>query len=165
MSAFILFIIGATVFVILNFEKIIAEIQFRQWKKQSEGIHNYDADVIREDLNKIANSSFELKQDQLPHGRATWFVNSNSVFSGVVDTEELEFYGYSPVRSKEELEFKEYGVLLTQEGFFANYQFEDKDSNINKHKKYISNSEFFPFAGLWKVKYVPDKQVKWQHFF
>lgn len=155
-------IIGLTVLAVvgaLNYEKIITEIQFRRWKKKIEGIHNYDSDVVRDNLNIIAHQSFSLSGEKLPYGRAKWFVNSDSTLRKAIDADDLEFYGYSPIRSMEELEFKEYGILLTQEGIFARYQAVETDKKKGKKEKSITISDFFPFIGLWKVKYIPEQKV------
>ncbi|WP_163100188.1 N-acetylmuramoyl-L-alanine amidase family protein [Peribacillus alkalitolerans] len=149
----------ALVVSVINYEKIITEIQFRGWKKKIEGIHNYDSDVVRDTLNNIAHQSFSLTGEKLPYGRAKWFVNGDSTFRKAIDANDLEFFGYSPIRSKEELEFKEYGVLLAQEGIFARYQVFETDKKKGKMEKGITTSEIFPFAGLWKVKYIPEQKV------
>src|SRR4051794_31774667 len=114
MSILIIVLIVLAVVGALNYEKIITEIQFRGWKKKIEGIHNYDSIVVRDNLNNIAHQSFSLTGEKLPYGRAKWFVNSDSTLRKTIDSNDLEFFGYSPIRSKEELEFKEYGILLTQ---------------------------------------------------
>lgn len=145
--------------VVINYEKIITEIQFRGWKKKIEGIHNYDSDVIRDNLNNIAHQSFSLTDEKLPYGRAKWFVNGDSTFCKANDADDLEFYGYSPIRSMEELEFKEYGILLAQEGIFARYQEVEMNKKKKKKEKSITTSEVFPFSGLWKVKYIREQKV------
>ncbi|TQR19933.1 N-acetylmuramoyl-L-alanine amidase family protein [Psychrobacillus vulpis] len=159
MSIVIIGVIALAVVGAINYEKIITEIQFRGWKKKIEGIHNYDPDVVRNKLNNIAHQSFSLSGEKLPYGRAKWFVNSDSTFRKAIDANDLEFYGYSPIRSKEELEFKEYGILLAQEGIFASYQIVEQDKKKGKKEKGTITSEFFPFAGLWKVKYIPEQKV------
>lgn len=159
MSIVIIGLIVLAVVGVINFEKIITEIQFREWKKKIEGIHNYDSDVVRDNLNNIAHQSFALYGDKLPYGRARWFVNSDSTLRKAIDANDLEFYGYSPIRSIEELEFKEYGILLAQEGVFANYQIVETYKKKGKKEKGVTISEIFPFAGLWKVKYIPEQKV------
>ncbi|MEH7154707.1 hypothetical protein [Neobacillus drentensis] len=159
MSIVIIGLIALAVVGAINYEKIITEIQFRRWKKKIEGIHNYDSDVVRENLNNIAHQSFSLSGEKLPYGRAKWFVNSNSTLRKIIDADDLEFYGYSPIRSIEELEFKEYGILLTQEGIFASYQAVETDKKKGKKEKSITILKVLPFAGLWKVKYIPEQKV------
>lgn len=165
MSIVIMGIILLAVVGAINYEKIITEVQFRKWKKKIEGIHNYDSDVVRENLNNIAHQSFSHTGEKLPYGRAKWFVNGNSTFRKAIDADELEFYGYSPIRSKEELEFKEFGILLTQEGIFASCQVVETDKKKKRRGKYETVSEVFPFGGLWKVKYIPEqKTIKFYYF-
>ena len=48
---------------------------------------------------------------------------------------EFEYFGYSPVRSLKEEDFKEYGLLLTQYGIFEKMQIKDQDR---------CNVQFFP---------------------
>ncbi|MGF7019144.1 hypothetical protein M2145_002930 [Lachnospiraceae bacterium PF1-21] len=147
--------VGLIYFALFS-EGIVAEIQYRNWKKKIEGVHNYDSYIIRKSLNNIAQQSFALYGDKLPYGRMKWFLTCNlEPAKGEID-DNIEFFGFSPIRSEEELEFREYGVLLTQDGIYASYQDTDGEK---KKKKYIAKSEYFPFLGLWKVKNVPEQGV------
>jgi hypothetical protein len=156
-SVIILTVLGVGAIFYFNLEKIITIFEFRRWKKQILGIHEYDSDTIRAHLNNIAKSGFSLYGDKLPYGRSKWFINGDQKLNKLGITEELEYYGFSPVRSMIELEFKEYGRILTQEGIFSSYQYTDE--NNNKKKSYLSKSDFYPFKGLWKLKHFSDKQI------
>ncbi|HFR3451306.1 TPA: hypothetical protein ACHU8U_001802, partial [Streptococcus suis] len=119
------------------------------WLKSSRQIHEYDEDIIRDYLCKLAES-FEYSSTQIPYGRARWFILGSKDFVCTVnDVENLEIFGYSPIRSKIDEEFLEYGLLLTQDGFYFREQIEN--SNNDADVKYKISKKFFPLKGLWKI--------------
>ncbi|HFR3395825.1 TPA: hypothetical protein ACHU7C_001168, partial [Streptococcus suis] len=103
----------------------------------------------RDYLCKLAES-FEYSSTQIPYGRARWFILGSKDFVCTVnDVENLEIFGYSPIRSKIDEEFLEYGLLLTQDGFYFREQIEN--SNNDADVKYKISKKFFPLKGLWKI--------------
>ena len=144
---------------VIFYEKIISFFQYVKWKKEMENIHNYDEIKIESTLKNIADKCFEYSGEDIPYGRTKWFINSDEKLRETVVVEELEMFGYSPVRSKIELEFREYGLGITTEGFFHSCQIKDR----NDSKKYNVVSTYLSFEGLWKVKF--DSKNKTLKFF
>ncbi|WP_238595834.1 hypothetical protein [Streptococcus suis] len=142
-------IILVAIFVILLLLLLIYVALFQIWLKSSRQIHEYDEDIIRDYLCKLAES-FEYSSTQIPYGRARWFILGSKDFVCTVnDVENLEIFGYSPIRSKIDEEFLEYGLLLTQDGFYFREQIEN--SNNDADAKYKISKKFFPLKGLWKI--------------
>ncbi|HGA1119908.1 hypothetical protein Q7V97_09205 [Streptococcus suis] len=142
-------IILVAIFVILLLLLLIYVALFQIWLKSSRQIHEYDEDIIRDYLCKLAES-FEYSSTQIPYGRARWFILGSKDFVCTVnDVENLEIFGYSPIRSKIDEEFLEYGLLLTQDGFYFREQIEN--SNNDADVKYKISKKFFPLKGLWKI--------------
>lgn len=149
------------IFLIIVFhEQIIAFFQYFIWRRKIEDIHDYDDEMIRDVLLDISDKAFDLSGEDIPYGRAKWFLVGDENFCSDIDTALVEYYGFSPVRSKTELDFHEYGVLLTQNGIYSSKQCGEK----SKEGKYNSTSSFYPFEGLWKVKYDGEKsQIKFYY--
>ncbi|HEL2687402.1 TPA: hypothetical protein T7N18_001287 [Streptococcus suis] len=142
-------IILVAIFVILLLLLLVYVALFQIWLKSSRQIHEYDEDIIRDYLCKLAES-FEYSSTQIPYGRARWFILGSKDFVCTVnDVENLEIFGYSPIRSKIDEEFLEYGLLLTQDGFYFREQIEN--SNNDADVKYKISKKFFPLKGLWKI--------------
>ncbi|MGQ7596146.1 hypothetical protein ACTGVC_06570 [Streptococcus suis] len=142
-------IILVAIFVILLLLLLVYVALFQIWLKSSRQIHEYDEDIIRDYLCKLAES-FEYSSTQIPFGRARWFILGSKDFVCTVnDVENLEIFGYSPIRSKIDEEFLEYGLLLTQDGFYFREQIEN--SNNDADVKYKISKKFFPLKGLWKI--------------
>ncbi|MFH6614055.1 hypothetical protein [Streptococcus suis] len=142
-------IILVAIFVILLLLLLIYVALFQIWLKSSRQIHEYDEDIIRDYLCKLAES-FEYSSTQIPYGQARWFILGSKDFVCTVnDVENLEIFGYSPIRSKIDEEFLEYGLLLTQDGFYFREQIEN--SNNDADVKYKISKKFFPLKGLWKI--------------
>lgn len=142
-------IILVAIFVILLLLLLVYVALFQIWLKSSRQIHEYDEDIIRDYLCKLAES-FEYSSTQIPYGRARWFILGSKDFVCTVnDVENLEIFGYSPIRSKIDEEFLEYGLLLTQDGFYFREQIEN--SNNDADIKYKISKKFFPLKGLWKI--------------
>lgn len=136
-------------------DNIAAFFRYIFWKRRMEETHSYNVSIVQHKLYKIADIAFNHSKDTMPSGRAGWFLRGNEAFCSRENIESEEVYGYTPVRSKEELDFHEYGLLLTQNGLFASWQCEDKDSE----GKYIVHSCYCPFQGLWYVDLSKDKQL------
>ena len=62
-------IILVAIFVILLLLLLIYVALFQIWLKSSRQIHEYDEDIIRDYLCKLAES-FEYSSTQIPYGRA-----------------------------------------------------------------------------------------------
>ncbi|MFT9469145.1 hypothetical protein [Leuconostoc pseudomesenteroides] len=162
MSVFMLVLICVLGIGFVFRDYIIDFFSYLKWRKSIDGIHNYDKIFIRSKLTELGSAGFTYSGDGLPYGRAKWFVNSIESFNRKFMPEDLEYYGYSPVRSKTELEFKEYGILLTQEGILFSEQLKEKDE---KTKEYKTRSVLSPFSGLWKVVYLPNtSEIKFCYF-
>lgn len=93
--------------------------QFKNWVSEYSDLHDYDEDKIRNILNDIGSSSFYYSGDKIPYGRAKWFIIGDKNFERITNSiDELEYFGFTPIRSKEEEEFLEYGILLTKDGIY-----------------------------------------------
>lgn len=119
------------------------------WVRNIKDKHSYNEELVLNCLNTISKEAFDFTVDNIPYGRSKWFLLGNETFAETVDINSTEFYGYSPVRSRTELEFREYGLLLTQNGVYECWQIDEKDNE----KKYKTQSTFCPFDGLWKVSW------------
>lgn len=123
--------------------------QFKRWSKQMSSTHNYTSMIVRANLEVMAKA-FRLSQDDLPYGRSTGFLQS---FGDQELTEaDVDFYGYSPVRSQIADEFVEYGSLLSTYGILH------KNQVKQGAKKDVYTTEFIklPFKGLWGVSFDAD---------
>lgn len=137
-------------------ENIIAYFEYCLWKRKNSNIHEYDDSIIQQVLMSISEDSFSFYGNNIPYGRSRWFVAGNEEFNKN-DIDTLEYYGFSPIRSQEELDFHEYGILLTQNGIYASWQLAD----TSQKGKYKTVSRYCPFEGLWKVVYNKEKtQIK-----
>ena len=116
-------------------------------------VHSYSVSIVQHYLYKIAEEAFRYSRDTLPSGRARWFLHGNATFCSMETIDGEEIYGYTPIRSREELDFHEYGMILTQNGIFASWQTEEKD-NEGQYKVF---SCFCPFQGLWLVDVSKEK--------
>ena len=123
-------------------DNIVSFFQFFSWKRKIKGVHNHSEEKVRQFFRTIARNAFDYYGEYVPYGRAKWFIDSEKDFYYEFCNTEFEFFGYSPVRSLKEEEFKEYGLLLTQYGIFEKVQIKDQEK---------CNVQFFPFSNLWKV--------------
>lgn len=123
-------------------ENIVSFFQYFSWKRKIKGVHNHSEEKVRQIFRTIARNAFDYYGEAVPYGRAKWFIDSEKDFYYEFCNTEFEFFGYSPVRSLKEEEFKEYGLLLTQYGIFEKVQIKDQEK---------CNVQFFPFSNLWKV--------------
>lgn len=132
--------------------------QFKNWVSEYSDLHDYDEDKIRNILNDIGSSSFYYSGDKIPYGRAKWFIIGDKNFERITNSiDELEYFGFTPIRSKEEEEFLEYGMLLTKDGIYHRIQLKNRDKSRGHKRKYIRKSDFFKFDGLWKVSKEQDE--------
>ena len=123
-------------------DNIVSFFQYFSWKRKIKGVHNHSEEKVRQIFRTIARNAFDYYGEAVPYGRAKWFIDSEKDFYYEFCNTEFEFFGYSPVRSLKEEEFKEYGLLLTQYGIFEKVQIKDQEE---------CNVQFFPFSILWKV--------------
>ena len=123
-------------------DNIVSFFQYFSWKRKIKGVHNHSEEKVRQIFRTIARNAFDYYGEAVPYGRAKWFIDSEKDFYYEFCNTEFEFFGYSPVRSLKEEEFKEYGLLLTQYGIFEKVQIKDQEE---------CNLQFFPFSNLWKV--------------
>lgn len=86
--------------------------------------------------------------------QARWFIESEEDFYNQFKDTDFEFFGYSPVRSSIEEDFKEYGLLLTQHGIFEKVQMNGGDR---------VNVQFFPFSSLWKITINSKNEIKFYY--
>ena len=123
-------------------DNIVSFFQYFSWKRKIKGVHHHSEEKVRQIFRTIARNAFDYYGEAVPYGRAKWFIDSEKDFYYEFCNTEFEFFGYSPVRSLKEEEFKEYGLLLTQYGIFEKVQIKDQEE---------CNVQFFPFSNLWKV--------------
>lgn len=142
------YIIGIVMILLVVFGKRIKiSLELYAWKKRIDGVHAYDLEVLRRLITDLSINAFRFSMETLPYGRSKWFLVGNETFCKY-EIASLEFYAFSPIRSIEELDFHEYGLLLTQNGLYISWQ-----DIINKKKKtYNVKSVYCPFSGLWKVR-------------
>ena len=134
------------IIVFINRDKIKNFFECREWEKQIANIHNYDSNIIKEKLMSLSDRAFMYGFGDIPYGRARWFILGNDSFDKE-RIEDTEFYGFSPIRSNKELDFHEYGILLTQDGVYFSWQLKPK----SKKEDSLVQSVFCPFHGLWKI--------------
>lgn len=146
------------IFLIHFWNELKLKIQFKRWMSEYSELHDYDEDKIRVLLSDIGLTSFYYYGENIPYGRAKWFVEGDKNFIKLSDaTDELEFFGFTPVRSKIEEEFLEYGMLLTQDGIYYRIQLKNKYRTKVESKKYLRESRSFRFDGLWRVTKKQDE--------
>jgi len=126
--------------------------KFRRWSKQMSATHNYTSMIVRTNLEIMAQS-FRLSQEELPYGRATGFLQSFK--DDALTKADVDFYGYSPVRSKISNEFLEYGSLLSTYGILHKNQIKQGTKENDYRTEFIK----LPFKGLWGVSYDTEGQT------
>ena len=131
-------------------DNIVSFFQYFFWKRKIKEVHTHSEDSVRRVFRSIAQNGFDYYGESVPYGRAKWFIESEKEFYNEFSNTEFEYFGYSPVRSLKEEDFKEYGLLLTQYGIFEKMQIKDKD---------WCNVQFFPFSNLWKVEVDDNDQL------
>lgn len=124
-------------------DNIVSFFQYFLWKRKIKEVHTHSEASVRRVFRSIAQNGFDYYGESVPYGRAKWFIESEKEFYNEFSNTEFEYFGYSPVRSLKEKDFKEYGLLLTQYGIFEKMQIKDQER---------CNVQFFPFSNLWKVE-------------
>ena len=148
MEAFwVIAVLLTVVFISIYWENLITLPEYLIWKRKMKDTHNHSEESIRESLRQISLNSFEFHGESIPYGRAQWFISSEKAFHKNFQKVEFEYFGYSPIKSKNLEEFKEYGLLLTQYGLFEKVQIKKRET---------ANVQFYPFATLWKVEIDSD---------
>lgn len=100
--------------------------------------------------NDTTTKKYSIDNGDIPYGRATCFLN---YFDRSIENEEPLYY--SPVRSKDDVELREYGYLLTSAGLYVSQQTDKTDDN-NVRK--VINIEL-PFSGMFKISSCDDKEI------
>ena len=131
-------------------DNIVSFFQYFLWKRKIKEVHTHNEASVRRVFRSIAQNGFDYYGESVPYGRAKWFIESEKEFYNEFSNTEFEYFGYSPVRSVKEEDFKEYGLLLTQYGIFEKMQIKDQDR---------CNVQFFPFSNLWKVEVDDNDQL------
>ena len=131
-------------------DNIVSFFQYFFWKRKIKEVHTHSEDSVRRVFRSIAQNGFDYYGESVPYGRAKWFIESEKEFYNEFSNIEFEYFGYSPVRSLKEEDFKEYGLLLTQYGIFEKMQIKDQER---------CNVQFFPFSNLWKVEVDDNDQL------
>jgi len=131
-------------------DNIVSFFQYFLWKRKIKEVHTHSEASVRRVFRSIAQNGFDYYGESVPYGRAKWFIESEKEFYNEFSNTEFEYFGYSPVRSLKEEDFKEYGLLLTQYGIFEKMQIKDQDR---------CNVQFFPFSNLWKVEVDDNDQL------
>lgn len=131
-------------------DNIVSFFQYFLWKRKIKEVHTHSEASVRRTFRSIAQNGFDYYGESVPYGRAKWFIESEKEFYNEFSNTEFEYFGYSPVRSLKEEDFKEYGLLLTQYGIFEKMQIKDQDR---------CNVQFFPFSNLWKVEVDDNDQL------
>ena len=124
-------------------DNIVSFFQYFLWKRKIKEVHTHSEASVRRVFRSIAQNGFDYYGESVPYGRAKWFIESEKEFYNEFSNTEFEYFGYSPVRSLKEKDFKEYGLLLTQYGIFEKMQIKDQER---------CNVQFCPFSNLWKVE-------------
>ena len=163
-------VLAVIVAVYLYFYSDTENKKFQRWL--SEGINNnLDEEKVLARFENDCQKSLGYGISNLPFGRATVF---SQEFLGEL-SDDAEFLGFSPVRSMDKVELKEYGILSTTEGLIVKYQ-TNKITPQNKKflkktpSQFESESYILPFDGLWFLGYVgntivakyPDRHIKIQ---
>lgn len=131
-------------------DNIVSFFQYFLWKRKIKEVHTHSEASVRRVFRSIAQNGFDYYGESVPYGRAKWFIESEKEFYNEFSNTEFEYFGYSPVRSLKEEDFKEYGLLLTQYGIFEKMQIKDQDR---------CNVQFFPFSNLWKIEVDDNDQL------
>ena len=140
-------VIGIAVYLISYFSP---KKRFERWL--AAGVdEEVDIDERLEDFANNTTSLFRYNRFNIPYGRATVFIEE--FFEG-----ESIYYGFSPIRSKDKVELKEYGILLTSAGLIIKYQTTIKETpKTGTFKKappktYHSETKIIPLVGLWGIR-------------
>ncbi|UUX34868.1 bacteriocin class II family protein [Fundicoccus culcitae] len=134
-------------------DEILLYIKLLVWKNRHKNKHDYDIEKVRKTLEELGNE-FDYSLEEIPYGRAKWYIEGKEAFNNF-DYDELIVFGYSPIRSMDELDFNEYGLMLTHIGLLYSYQGYRKEiRKFHKTKKAkVNEAKIVPFDGLWKLEF------------
>lgn len=142
--------IGLGIVLLLNYFKNQEEKKkIKEWFNL--GYNPYlDTEEMLQEFAVSTKGQYQYDLFEIPIGRATGFMQD---FEGI-DSDNIQFFGYSPVRSEEKVELREYGLLVTNKGILLKTQIKKVviDSQTNK-KSNVSEPDtiYLPFAGLWSL--------------
>lgn len=147
----LIFIVGAVIVGVWAFNKYHGSSTSREFKQWESG------DVIAPERARLwfqenVGAGVKFDDNHLPYGRADAF---SRTFSGI-NPDDILIYGFSPIRSLDKIELREYGVLATSFGLLISYQNGEKYKDTTKEGKTITQFKNFsyqlPLAGLWKIE-------------
>lgn len=111
-------------------------------------ISSFIKDISENDTNP--KYKYDYNSSSIPYGRANCFLN---YFDSSIDIEEPIYY--SPIRSKDKVELREYGLAMTSGGIYISQQLDKKDQNEN----YKTTLVELPFKGLFKISYSSENEL------
>lgn len=149
-------IIGLIIFIILNL--ILGyDHQLKRWLQVGMN-YNLDISGVLSKFVIETASLYHYPKNQMPYGRATGFMED-------FFDESSDYYGFTPIRSKDKMELKEYGLLVTSTGLIVKYQTAPNSSpKTGAFKKsppltYQTSTVVIPFAGLWWIQKKDTKLI------
>lgn len=107
-----------------------------------------DVENEMEKFENLVTNDFTFNHFNIPLGRAMGFMGDFAEEDGL-DISDIDYLGFSPVRSKVKEELREYGILLTNRGLFIKIQ-EIDESDKNK-TNYKSKNYWLKFSGLYAI--------------
>lgn len=133
-------------------EKEYKEV-FEEWTHQD--FPTYDRWDFIHSVARFVKGELQFVQEEIPYGRAAVFLQEFSLD----ETYDLEFLAYEPIRSKEKIELKEYGCLITTEGIAIKHQavYPKKkavqlENGKEKNQDYFPvESYYLPYEGMMKI--------------
>lgn len=133
-------------------EKEYKEV-FEEWTHQD--FPTYDRWDFIHSVDRLVKGELQFVQEEIPYGRAAVFLQEFSLD----ETYDLEFLAYEPIRSKEKIELKEYGCLITTEGIGIKHQavYPKKkavqlENGKEKNQDYFPvESYYLPYEGMMKI--------------
>jgi hypothetical protein len=161
-GAFILFTAVCIIGAINNsIEKKRDKIAIAEWEAKSPPV--FTEEQIGQMLMPFSEKLFSVDQNiykfninDLPLGRVNAFLN---FFDSNIYAEEPIYY--SPKRSLDDIELREYGSLLTLGGLYIAKQYDSK----NNEGKYKSNNFDISFRGMWQAVHTNKSiTIKYQDF-
>lgn len=137
-------------------EKKNDQLAIEEWLKQDAPkidisfIENSMRSFVQTIYEEDANTKFKYMSDSIPYGRANCFLN---YCNKSIDIEEPLYY--SPIRSKDTIELREYGFLLTVGGIYIAKQLDKTDKDNNRIVKTFDLS----LGGIWKVNMIGNSEI------
>lgn len=126
--------------------------EFKAWLLSGENTPQENEEILKEFVKKIQRG-VDFGIFDIPQGRAAAFIQE---FADEINLE-TDVCGFTPRRSKDKVELKEYGFLCTEDYFIIKYQTNEVKEKTgllerNKPKQYNFLSFLFNFDGLWRVE-------------